>query len=256
MGGDSVQMSRFFVNESDVESNIIIIRGTDVNHIKNVLRCKCGDKLTLCNGKGIEYNVLIKGFENGEIHTSILSKADVLTEPSVEVTLFQGLPKSDKMDLIIQKSVELGVNKIVPVVCERSVVKISSTKDADSKVSRWKKISAEAAGQCDRGIIPAIEYPVSFGKALNLAEGADFAIIPYEMENKLHLKEYLLGKSGKDEIHTISVIIGPEGGFTDKEIENAIMHGVRPVSLGPRILRTETAGIAVMAAIMFETGNM
>lgn len=244
-------MSRFFINEKDINANSITITGDDVTHIKRVLRLNAGDSLTLCDGKGSDYSVKIEKVEGDRIITGIMSVERSSTEPPFEVTLFQGLPKSDKMELIIQKCVELGVNRVVPVSTGRTVVKLENAKDTQNKVNRWRRISLEAAKQCNRGAVPEIEMPVSFDKALELSAGSQLGIIPYEKERSGGLKKILTG-----DFQSISVFIGPEGGFTEEEIEKALLKGLKPVTLGPRILRTETAGPAVLSILMYALGDM
>lgn len=253
MGGDSFKMSRFFVNCSDILNNTIKITGEDVGHIKKVLRLKCGDHITVCDGQGMDYHVRIDRVEEDSVYTFILDSFKSLTEPPVEITLLQGLPKSDKMDYIIQKCVELGVNRIVPVVTERTIVKIDSGKDAQKKAERWNKISKEASKQCNRGIIPKVDVPVSFNEALDIVKNSDLALIPYEKEALNGLRRIL---SDRRNASSICVMIGPEGGFTEKEVELAVNTGAFPVTLGPRILRTETAGVAVVSIIMYELGDV
>lgn len=248
-------MPKFFIKESNVSLNQIVITGDDVNHIKNVLRLKQEDTIILSDGCGKDYIVKIDTFESDAIKTTILESKSNNTEPPIEITLFQGIPKSDKMDFIIQKSVELGVKKIVPVMTERTIIRFENHKDKVKKVDRWQKIVLEAAKQCNRGMIPTVEYPVSFNECLELAKEADLGIIPYEkeMENGLknHLKNHL-----KNSIHKVAVIIGPEGGFAENEIKNAVNYNIKPVTLGPRILRTETAGITVLSILMYELGDV
>jgi len=241
-------MPRFFVSEENIIDEKIFISGEDVKHIRNVLRLERGDSLTLCDGKRRDYTVKIEGFESDKILTSIVKTEDNKSEPPVEVILFQGIPKSDKMDLIIQKSVELGVGRIYPVITERTIVKLGSQKDVENKLKRWQRISLEAAKQCGRGIIPEVKNPVYFKEALNLAGSTQLSLIPYEKETAKSLKQYL--RAGN--INSVSIIIGPEGGFSEKEIELAAIEGLNVVTLGPRILRTETAGIAVLSILMYE----
>ncbi|MCX7923215.1 MAG: 16S rRNA (uracil(1498)-N(3))-methyltransferase [Clostridia bacterium] len=245
-------MSRFFVNSEDIHSDYIDIRGEDINHIKKVLRLRCGDTIIVSDGNATDYTARIEKVETDYVRTAIIESIANTSEPPIEVTLLQGLPKSDKMDLIIQKSIELGVNKIIPVITERTVVKIDNKKDVANKVSRWQRISLEAAKQCNRGIVPTVEYPVTFAEALKIAEAADISIIPYEKEKTGSLKRCL----DRKEIKKIMVLIGPEGGFSENEVEKAISLGIKPVTLGPRILRTETAGIAVLSILMYELGDV
>lgn len=245
-------MSRFFVTDENIAPGFISITGDDVHHIKKVLRLSPGDNITICDCKGNDYSVTIESIKDHCVETRIINTEKSITEPPVDVTIYQGLPKSDKMDFIIQKSIELGVKKIVPVITERTIVKFNSDKDKQNKVTRWQKISLEAAKQCNRGIIPEIGLPVSFEKALAMSQQDDLAIIPYENETVNRLKRILL----KQYINRISIFIGPEGGFTEREIQKAGNMGVTPVTLGPRILRTETAGVAVLAMLMYEIGDV
>ncbi|MFZ5987112.1 MAG: 16S rRNA (uracil(1498)-N(3))-methyltransferase [Bacillota bacterium] len=246
-------MSRFFVKSTDVFPDSINITGEDVDHIRRVLRLKPGDNIIVSDSKGMDYLVEIQKFEDHSVLTKIVSSTKNVTEPPVEVTLFQGLPKSDKMDFIIQKGVELGVKRIFPVITERTVVKLASRKDEEKKCERWNRISMEAAKQCNRGIIPRVEFPISFQDAVEYSKNAHMAVIPYEKETGKGLRHILEGKA---DIKNVFVFIGPEGGFTEKEIEKAVGRGVNPVTLGPRILRTETAGIAVLSILMYELGDV
>jgi 16S rRNA (uracil1498-N3)-methyltransferase len=244
-------MPKFFVKSLDIFNQEINITGDDINHIKNVLRLRLGDNIIVTDERGMDYTVKLESFEATHIRTSIIQSYINKSEPNVKVTLFQGIPKSDKMDLIIQKCVELGVSKIVPVVTERTIVKIENQKDAIKKTERWQKIILEAAKQCNRGIVPQIMIPISFNEALECAGEAELGIIPYEKEVSNGLRGLL-----KQGIKSVSVIIGPEGGFTENEIKRAENKGIKAVTLGPRILRTETAGIAVMSILMYELGDV
>lgn len=254
-------MSRFFVSidSVDTDSNIITITGEDVKHIRNVLRSVPGDLLELSDGTGMDYKVLIETVGKESITTEIISAMPNKTEPNVKITLFQGIPKADKMEFIIQKCVELGVERIVPVITERTVVKFPNRNDATAKTVRWNRIALEAAKQCDRGIIPAVDEPVRFDEALRLAECCSLRILPYEEEKAGSLRKYLEEQKKSHEAgNTIkaAVFIGPEGGFAPAEAEKAVKSGFESVTLGPRILRTETAGIAVIAVIMYELDAM
>lgn len=264
MGGDRFQMSRFFVDSSavDRENGTITITGEDVKHIKNVLRGTAGDKLEVCDQEGTDYTAAIKILEKDSVIAEIISSKPNKTEPPVNITLYQGVPKGDKMEYIIQKCIELGVFRIVPVMTERTVVRFGSDKDAAAKAARWQKIAQEAAKQCDRGIIPKVEAPVSFKAALKLASGSDLKLIPYEEETEGSLRSMLSSFSHKHDCGDdaakpeISLFIGPEGGFAQNEVKDAKEAGFASVTLGPRILRTETAGVAVIAIIMYELGDM
>ena len=245
-------MSRFFINKESIDSGFISITGEDYNHIRNVLRYKLGDELIVSDLTGVDFRVVLSDFGQGKITARILESFRNSTESEVQITLYQALPKSDKMDLIIQKCVELGVHRIVPVLTERIVVKLGQG-DADSKITRWRRISFEAAKQCNRGLIPDISVPVVFDEALKTGTADDLCIIPYEKDKKNKLKNYI--QNSKD-IKKISVLIGPEGGFSEEEVEKAIKSGFIPISLGPRILRTETAAIAVVSILMYELGDI
>lgn len=245
-------MSKFFVNKKDINENFINITGEDVKHIQKVLRMQPGEPLTICDGNGSDYDVVIERFESDHIVTSIKAITAALTEPPIEVVLYQGIPKGDKMEFIIQKCVELGITKIVPVITDRTVVKFENQKEALKKADRWRKIAAEAAKQCNRGILPDVSEPLQFKKAIETVKTFDARFIPYECEKENSLKKHLMTFSGKK----IAIFIGPEGGFTEEEIEFSKSNNIIPVTLGPRILRTETAGIAVLAIIMYEKGDI
>ncbi|HOJ11214.1 MAG TPA: 16S rRNA (uracil(1498)-N(3))-methyltransferase [Clostridiales bacterium] len=255
-------MSRFFITDDNIYSDSIIISGEDFNHIKNVLRYKTGDSLILCDGNGRDYYVYIEFIGDKEIKTKIIDVSENQTEASVNVTLFQGMAKGEKMDFIIQKSVELGVSRIVPVITERTVVKLENSRDKEKKRIRWQRIALEAAKQCNRGVIPEVGLLVDFTVASDLMHKFNLALIPYEKEEKLALKTVLLefknkySNLDKDKYPEIALFIGPEGGFSDKEIIRSHEKGIIPVTLGPRILRTETAALTVQSIIMYELGDI
>ncbi|MBP5426850.1 MAG: 16S rRNA (uracil(1498)-N(3))-methyltransferase [Clostridiales bacterium] len=240
-------MPKFFVDKSDIKNNNIYIRGDSVNHIKNVLRLTIGDTLTVCDGDGYDYLAVISKEPSDCIEARVLSISDSNTEPSVDITLYQGVPKGSKMDLIIQKNVELGVKRIVPVICERTIVKLDK-RDVQKKIDRWNKIAVAAAKQSGRGIIPSVHDPVLLVDAITMAKKSDLSLIPYEKEKERKLKDVLKAQSVKD----VSVFIGPEGGFSEEEISIAVENGVLPVTLGNRIFRTETASIYMTSIIIYE----
>ncbi|HHX18743.1 MAG TPA: 16S rRNA (uracil(1498)-N(3))-methyltransferase [Clostridium sp.] len=246
-------MSKFFVNSENISSDSIIITGEDVVHIKKVLRLNSGDNIIVSDGLGTDYHVQIQKIDLHTVDTKIISSFKNNSEPPVDIVLFQGLPKSDKMDYIIQKGVELGVKKIVPVITERTVVKISNNKDYKKKHQRWNRISMEAAKQCNRGIIPQVEYPIIFKEAIETLPNNGFRILPYEKEKSQGIKGILKEKSNSKDIF---IFIGPEGGFCDREIELALKNDFNIISLGPRILRTETAGVVVLSILMYELGDV
>ncbi len=242
-------MPRYFVETEKIADNKIIIEGDDARHISVVLRGKVGDEIEVCDSQSREYVCTIKEMEKDKIILKIEKARLSDSEAKTKITLFQGLPKSDKMEMIIQKCVELGVFKIVPVSTERAVVKLNK-KDGVKKTQRWQKISEAAAKQSGRGIIPEVLEPVSFKEGISLAKKLDGAIIPYENEEKTGLREFVTSFKGGE----IGVFIGPEGGFSQGEIQLAKENGILPISLGKRILRTETAGMTTLAILLYELG--
>ncbi len=245
-------MSRYFVEESQIGNGRVSIIGEDFQHLKKVLRAQVKDEVLVCCG-GFDYTAEIEQINDSSIICLITDINKNFTESPLKVTLFQGLPKSDKMELIIQKCVELGVWEIVPVITERCVSRINTDKDARNKLARWQKIAREAAKQCNRGIIPNIHYPITFKEAVAMASEAELAVIPYEKECAVGFKNIVARYEG---INSGSIIIGPEGGFEDKEIQLAVDRGIHKISLGPRILRTETAGMAALTLLMYELGDV
>ena len=240
-------MPRFFAEPENISENNIIIRGSDVNHIKNVLRMQTGDTLELCDGRGTDYSCVIETIDREEITLGITSSQRSSTELPKRIYLFQGLPKSDKMELIIQKAVELGVYEIIPTVTKRCIVKIDAKKE-DKKTARWQGISEAAAKQSGRGIIPTVKSPMSFKDALEYAATLDTAIIPYEKAEGMEKTRAVL--SSLSDKKTVAVFIGPEGGFDEGEISDAMDKRIIPVTLGRRILRTETAGLTILSVLM------
>ena len=252
MGGNGIQMSRYFVNSEQITENKIVIIGEDYQHLKKVLRAVKGDLITVCCD-GYDYSVQINEISNDSISSIVIDKKKNMTESDLKVTLFQGLPKSDKMELIVQKCVELGVYEIVPVITERCISKINSEKDGRNKVSRWQKIAIEAAKQCNRGVIPKVSMPIDYKKAIDLSSKMDLSIIPYEKESTTGFCD-VVAKS--QNVRTSSIFIGPEGGFSEHEIQQADSKGIQKITLGPRILRTETAGMVALSLMMYELGDV
>lgn len=243
-------MNRFFVDDPGAFSDrSVVITGEDVNHVKNVLRLKENDELIVSDGRGRDYHCRISGITNEEVVADICDICDNFSELSTEITLFQGFPKGDKMELIIQKTVELGVTRIVPVMTKRTVVKLDDKK-AKKKTERYNMIAESAAKQSGRGMIPEVTMPVSFAEAVSMAEKLDMNIIPYEeAEGVEYSRNIIKSIKGKK---NLGIFIGPEGGFAREEVEKALDAGASAITLGHRILRTETAGMAVISIIMFE----
>lgn len=241
-------MHRFFVDYK-VENEVIIHDKDDVNHIKKALRVQIGEKLEVCDISGDEYIVEVLEMTD-QVRCEIISVSDVLRESPIEVHLFQGLAKGSKMDTIVQKSVELGVNKIYPLQTKRSIVKLDA-KSAKKKVERWQKISDEAAKQSKRSQLPSVESLVTLNDLHVMLESYDLILVAYELEQSRKLKECLIDTSKK-----IAVIIGPEGGFEEEEVHELIEKGAVSISLGPRILRTETAGVMLVSILQYQLGDV
>lgn len=243
-------MYQFFVEPEAITGDRIHITGKDVNHIKNVLRMKEGEELAVSNGiDGKEYRCGILSLSEEEILCELrFIKEDAVELPS-EIYLFQGLPKADKMELIIQKAVELGVHEIIPVATRRAVVKLDAKKEK-SKLARWQGIAEAAAKQSKRGKIPVIAPVMSFKEAVIRAEQMDVRVIPYEMAEDMSYTRKLFQSIVPGQ--SVAVFIGPEGGFATEEIDYAKEKGVIPITLGKRILRTETAGMTVLSILMYE----
>lgn len=241
-------MHRFFAEQSAIGKDEIVLTGADVNHIRNVLRMRPEDEILIADGQGSEYRCRLTKLEEAEIYAEILWKLDGNAELPSPITLFQGLPKSDKMDLIVQKCVELGVSRIVPVSTKRAVVKLDAKKE-QTRLKRWSTISESAAKQSGRGVIPEITAVLTFQKALEEARKLDVFLIPYERAENMMETRRVMGaiKPGQ----SIGIFIGPEGGFEETEVEEAVSTGAKAITLGKRILRTETAGLAVLAMLNY-----
>ncbi len=241
-------MSHFFIESHQVSENKLTIVGDDVNHMKNVLRMKEGEHFSAADENGMCYECAVETLEKHQITAEILESYEGKAELSSKLYLFQGLPKSDKMELIIQKAVELGAYEIVPVATKRAIVKLDAKKEA-SKLKRWQAIAEGAAKQSGRVIIPTISEVKTYGEALQMAQNLDVNIIPYECAR---------GMEGTREIFSnikrgmsVGIFIGPEGGWEESEVDKAKELGVQPVTLGRRILRTETAGLTTLSILMY-----
>ncbi len=238
-------MYNFFIEKQNLIENTVKIDGNDFNHLKNVLRMKKGDSF-LVSVDNKNYLCKLKEFFSDYLTAEIIEKDYMDTSLSIEIYLFQGLPKSDKLELIIQKAVELGVYKIIPVQMERSIAKIENNK-IKAKTQRFNSIAESAAKQCKRSFIPEIIEPLSLKNALDMAKDLDLLLIPYENEQGIKSTTSALAKIKKG--FKVGVLIGPEGGFSDAEIEQVKKIG-ETISLGKRILRTETASITAMSMLM------
>lgn len=240
-------MPKYFVSRNQIEKDYITIVGDDARHIKTVLRFAVNDALTVCDGLGIDYHCKVLGFEDGNVQVGICEKTACQTEPKTKIVLYQGLPKADKMETIIQKCTEIGVTRIVPVTTRHAIMKLSQKEE--KKMGRWQKIAEAAAKQSERGLIPQVgPKALSFAQAVDEARMLSGALIAYEKERDFGVKQFTSGFAGD----TIGVFVGPEGGFAVEETEMAKAAGIQPVTLGKRILRTETAGMVVTALLLHE----
>ncbi|MBP3617337.1 MAG: 16S rRNA (uracil(1498)-N(3))-methyltransferase [Lachnospiraceae bacterium] len=240
-------MYRFYIEPSQKQGDSIEIIGEDVNHIKNVLRMKNGEKFILCDGAGTDYLCELSGSRERNLVANILEEKQSDTELPVRLVLYQGLPKKDKMELIIQKAVELGAAEIVPVVTKRTIVKTEGGKE-EKKLTRWQAIAESAAKQSGRGVIPTVSKIHTWKEALASMENLDYNVILYENAEGMKPTVECLKAAGQK--GSIGVFVGPEGGFTEDEVAQCQEHGAECLSLGKRILRTETAGLAMLSMLM------
>ncbi len=246
-------MYHFFIDESQKEqakkTGEIEITGTDVNHIKNVLRMKIGEKISISDGCNQEYHCEICEIQEDRIRCKVLSSEEAYKELPAQIYLFQGLPKGDKMEFIIQKAVELGVYGIIPMRTDRTIVKLDSKKE-ETKRKRWAAIAESAAKQSGRTVIPQIHSVMDFKEAVKFGREFEFPLIPYELAEGMEDTKKILSEI-KDGVK-VGIYIGPEGGFEKEEISYAIEQGCKTITLGKRILRTETAGMALLSILMFQ----
>lgn len=241
-------MQHFFVTPAQVKEASIYVEGSDVNHMKNVLRMRIGEKVTVSDGNNKQYLCEVERYEETEAVLHIIEEQQVDTELTSQIYLFQGLPKQDKMELIVQKAVELGVYEVVPVATRRAVVKLDEKK-AKKKVERWQQIAESAAKQAGRGYIPTVANVQSFKEALQTAKELDVVLIPYELAKGMQETREIISKIQPGQ--SVGIFIGPEGGFEKEEVEASLEIGAKAITLGKRILRTETAGLTTLSVLMF-----
>lgn len=246
-------MHKFFVSKNNIVENTAIIEGDDVKHIYKVLRLEVGDSVSINNCDGEEFLGRIEDINKKQVIVKCTEKLALNNESPVEIYLFQGLPKSSKMDLIVQKATELGVKEVTPVITERVVVK--SELGEFKKVDRWNRIVLEACKQSKRSLIPKVNIPLEFEQLLDLLKNMDLIVVPYENAEGQGIKN-MVNYVNKSRIKKIAVIIGPEGGFEQEEINRLKELGAYIVTLGPRIFRTETAGLVCVSLIMYELGDL
>lgn len=241
-------MYQFFVEDTQVGASAVTIEGSDVNHIKNVLRMRRGEKVRISTASGQNYFGEIAELSDERVLVDILEASADDTELSNKIYLFQGLPKSDKMEWIIQKAVELGAYEIIPVAMKNCVVKLDAKKAA-SKAARWQEIAKSAAKQSKRSLIPEVLQPMDYREALKKAEELDVVLLPYENERGMAATREAIAQIKPGQ--SVGIFIGPEGGFADAEIAAAKEKQMQVISLGKRILRTETAGLAALSILMY-----
>lgn len=246
-------MDRFFVEKKNInlENNTCIIEGEDVKHISKVLRCKIGEELEICDNDNNEYICEITSIDKDNVTLDILESVDIKRESDLKVKLYQGLPKGPKMEMILQKLTEIGVDEIILVQTKRSVVNVSDKKE-DKKIERWERIIYEAAKQSKRGKIPKLRGILSFKEALEDMKENDLNIAPYENERTKSIKKAIKGV----DINNIGIFVGPEGGFEESEIQSIEEIKGQVVSLGPRILRTETASVVASSIVLYELSDI
>lgn len=243
-------MRRFFISPADRDGDKVTFRGTDFKHIAQSLRMKRGDEVVVSDGAGRDFRVRLIEIAQGRAVGTILSQ-ESRERPMPDVVLFQALAKGSKMDLVVQKATELGASAVVPLKMERSAVKVAEERAA-RKQARWSQIALEAAKQSQRSYVPVIESPRSWAGAIEMLSGFDLVLVPYEAETEVSLEEALAGV----EVKQVAVVIGPEGGFAPREIQDLREGGARIVTLGEQILRTETAAIACLTVVLYHFGRL
>ena len=245
-------MPRFFIKPEQIQDNTVVITGTEAHHITRVLRLGPGATVTLLDGCGNLYLSQIERTEKGSVHCRVLQCEPAGGEPPVRVVLVQGLAKGERMDYVIQKGTELGASEYLPVYCKRSVVRLDAKKEA-ARRERWQRIALEASKQCGRGVVPLVHEPVGWSAALSLIPASALVLVPWEEETACTLKDELKARPRPAAVY---ILIGPEGGLEKREVDEARGCGAIPVTLGPRILRTETAGPAVITMVLYQWGDL
>ena len=250
-------MPKFFVKNGQIKDDKIIILGEDVNHIKNVLRLAVDDDIQICNlDTSVNYTCGISKIDSEKIECNIFNKIESKSESNIHIHVFLGIPKSDKMELIVQKCVELGIAELTPVEMRRCIAKIDE-KSKDKKIARWQKISEVASKQCGRDIVPKINNVINIKNICNLTSEYDIVLLAYENEEFNTLKSELSKIKSLNKKHLkIAIIIGPEGGLDKEEVEYLKQNGSKVITLGKRILRTETVAFVLTSIIMYELGDL
>jgi len=252
IGFEVKDLRKFFVGNNQIENDSICISGTDVNHIKNVLRLEVGTKILVCD-KDLKKNYISEIMEitSEMVKCKIIEEVESTSESNVTLDIYQGLPKADKMELVIQKGTELGVNKFIPVKMERCIVKLDQ-KDEMKKIDRWNKISEVASKQSGRDIVPEVSHVYDLKDVQNVISDYDLFIVCFENEKENTIKNELVTIKTKKQTYKVAVLIGPEGGLAEGEVQALKQSGAKVVTLGNRILRTETVALSVASIIMYE----
>ena len=249
-------MNRFFVSPSSITEDIVTLRGSVVRQLVNVFRSRIGDHIVVLDDTGWEYEVVIKSINSGQAKCEIMAISRSYAEPAIKIILYQALLKGTKFETVLQKGTELGVTTFVPVLCTRSIPRLKDDRWVQSRYRRWRRIIIESAEQCRRGKLPCIRSPLDFSAACDIGSESPSFIL-WEKETAKGLKGILKSWNVKDNfVDTISIFVGPEGGFSADEVGYASSRKIVPVSLGGRILRAETASIATVAAVMYELGGL
>jgi len=251
-------MQRYFIESEQFGEQQVVITGDDARHIGKVMRSKPGDEFIVSDGVAREALVKIVSIEPGEVMAEIVSQLEQAGEPWLQVTIAQSLPKGDKMETVIQKCTEIGAAAFLPFISERTVVQYDMKKE-EKRTQRWRKIAKEAAEQAHRSKIPAVVSPISWRELLATVADFDLVCLCYEQENGQGLRDALrpfVAGLETEKPYRIAVVVGPEGGFSEAEVTTAVEAGVVSIGLGRRILRTETAAMAALTCIMYESGEM
>lgn len=245
-------MARFFVKPEQINENTVIITGPDVKHISHVLRMQPGRQLTVLDGQGNAYLAEITAIDKEQVTCRLLDREQLHTEPNIKITLVQGLPKGDKLESIIQKCTEIGVQRIIPLAARRSVVKLEGKK-ASERRERWQRVAEEAAKQCRRTVIPEVTNLSTWDEVIKNINPGALLLLPWEDEKNTPLRQVLQEVDYPGEVY---IFVGPEGGFETEEVNKASAAGGHKITLGPRILRTETAGPTALAMVLYHYGEI
>lgn len=243
-------MPKFFVEQDQIADHKVTLFGDDAKHISYALRMAKGERITVCDKREREYDCVLTSFEEGQVTAEIVAERVAPGEPPLSIYLYQGLPKGDKLETVIQKAVECGASEITPFESERCVARVKPEAE-ERKTERRNKIACEAAKQCGRGRLPSVNGTVSFDEAIQRAAQCDLALICYEDEKKTSLRQVLAEAKGRG-ISSVAILVGSEGGFSENEVKRANERGLLSVGLGSRILRTETAPVFVLGCLAYE----